>query len=191
MSWVAPIAGLASSFLGKKTSDAAGRAAGQGFEYLKNSSIVKGAQAMGAQAGEQIQGMLGLGGQEANEEAFSNFQNSSGFQFRLGQGMDAITGSRAAKGVLNSGAAAKELTQFGQNLGSQEFGNYMSQLRNTQSTGLGAASNVASAGASAGSTQAKTITTGGQEIASGLGVAAGGMSDMYQQKTGLFSRNGR
>lgn len=46
-----------------------------------------------------------------------------GFQFRLQQGQNAIETSAAARGGLNSGRTLKALTQYGQNLASDEYSN--------------------------------------------------------------------
>lgn len=185
MAWIAPIAGLASAFLGKRSADKASKQAGQGFEFLKSSAGVQQAQGLGSAAGGQIGALLGLGGDQAGAEAaFDQYRGSTGFQFRLDQGIGAIEGSRAASGILQSGAAAKELQSFGQNIASSEFSNYMRQLRQSESTGLNAAFNVASSGTTAGASQAEFTMQGGREIASGLGVAAGGFSDMYAQRQG-------
>jgi hypothetical protein len=46
-----------------------------------------------------------------------------GYQFRMDQGVDALDASASARGRLLSGAQRKALTGFGQELGSQEYGN--------------------------------------------------------------------
>ena len=47
--------------------------------------------------------------------------NDPGYQFRLRAGQQALEGSAAARGGLLSGGAMRGLTQFGQELGSQEY----------------------------------------------------------------------
>jgi hypothetical protein len=47
--------------------------------------------------------------------------NDPGYQFRLRSGQQALEGSAAAKGGLLSGGAMRGLTEFGQQLGSQEY----------------------------------------------------------------------
>ena len=79
------------------------------------------------------QSLLGMGdgspeSQQRAQDAFQNYQNSTGFQFRMGQGMSAITGGAASRGMLNSGATLQGLNDYGQGMGSQEFGNYLSQF---------------------------------------------------------------
>lgn len=51
------------------------------------------------------------------------FQADPGYQFRLREGLKALDQSAAARGGLLSGAHLRGVTRFGQELGSQEFGN--------------------------------------------------------------------
>jgi hypothetical protein len=46
-----------------------------------------------------------------------------GYQFRMQQGQKALEASKAAQGVLKSGGTAKALQKYGQEYGSQEYGN--------------------------------------------------------------------
>jgi hypothetical protein len=48
--------------------------------------------------------------------------------------------------LLGSGSALKALTNYGQGIGSQEFGNYMGYLGNQQQTGLSATNALAGVG---------------------------------------------
>lgn len=100
----------------------------------------------------------------ANTPAFTNYLNSTGYNFKMDQGTRAITGSAAAKGLLGSGGTAKALTTFGQGLAGDTFNNYLSQLRDTAGvygsnatgygtqaqTGVGAAGQVAANGTEGG-----------------------------------------
>ena len=82
------------------------------------------------------------------QDAFANYQNSTGYQFRLGEGMRALDNSAASRGVLNSGAAAKAALKYGQNIASGEFGNYLAQLTGVSQQGLSAANAQAGVGTS-------------------------------------------
>lgn len=66
---------------------------------------------------------------------FSSFYQSPGYQFRMQEGMNALTGNAATRGALQSGATLKALQKYGQNYASNEFGQYMNQLFNV--AGLG------------------------------------------------------
>lgn len=84
--------------------------------------------------------------QQDYNQAFQNYQNSTGYQFRMGQGMNALNSGYAARGLLHSGAAQKAALQYGQNIGSAEFGNYLGYLSNQQGVGLSGASALAGVG---------------------------------------------
>jgi hypothetical protein len=84
--------------------------------------------------------------QQAANEAFDIFKNSTGYQFRVNEGNRALNAGWAGGGTLQSGAAGKAFQQFGQNIASQEFGNYMNYLGNQQGVGLGAGSALAGVG---------------------------------------------
>lgn len=149
------VLGLGSSLIGgifaNKARKSAQEAALTGFNYLKDNANIGAAQTQGLEAQNLIAGLLGLGGdQAASDAAFQRFQDSSGYQFRLGQGLQGITGNAAAGGLLNSGAALKSLTGYSQGLASQEFQNYLSQLMGQAGAGLNAAQLVGSAGSSGG-----------------------------------------
>jgi hypothetical protein len=101
----------------------------------------------GNAAGSSINALLGLGGDQASAgKAFDQFRSSTGYQFRLGQGLEAVTQNKAVNGLLKSGSALKGLNTYGQNMASGEFGNYMNALGGQQSTGLNAAGALANRG---------------------------------------------
>lgn len=80
------------------------------------------------------------------QSAFDNYRNSTGYQFRLNQGMNAINSGWAGKGLLQSGAALKSLNDYGQGMASAEFGNYLGALGNQQALGMSAGSALAGVG---------------------------------------------
>lgn len=86
--------------------------------------------------------------QQTYQNAFDNYRNSTGYQFRLGEGQRSLDNSYASRGVGQSGAAAKAALQYGQNIASGEFGNYLNALMAQQGVGLSAAG--AQAGVSTG-----------------------------------------
>jgi hypothetical protein len=80
-------------------------------------------------AGSQMyQNALGLGGDEGNRRAQMAFQTGPGFQFAMDQGVKARERAASRMGGLNSGGLLSELTQFGQGLANQEYGNWMNRL---------------------------------------------------------------
>lgn len=94
-----------------------------------------------AQTGNVTTSALG-----AQNAAFDNFRNSTGYQFRLGEGMNALNSGYAGAGVLQSGDAMRSAVEYGQNFASGEFGNYMNLLANQQGVGLSGASALAGVG---------------------------------------------
>ncbi len=56
-----------------------------------------------------------------------SFTASPGYQFRLGEGVNALQRGAAAKGNLLSGATQKALTRYGQDYGSNEYQNWLNQ----------------------------------------------------------------
>jgi hypothetical protein len=135
-------------------------------------------------------GSTAMGGQPmqggSGNPAFDQYLNSTGYKFQLGQGQQAIASSAAAGGLLNSGATAKALEQYGQNLGSSYFSNYLGQLGSlnnilggTQGAGQNALGQVAGAGTAGGGAAAQSLTVGGanqgQALMQGANATAGGI----------------
>lgn len=133
------------------------------------------------QATNALSALLGLGGDpSAQQGAFENFRNNTGYQFGLNQGVNAITGSNAAKGLLNSGATAKAINQFGQDYASTKYNDYLSQLFNLSNQGLQAGQLLSGAGqesTSHGESQSQSTassTSTGKGGKGGLGGLVGG-----------------
>jgi hypothetical protein len=87
-----------------------------------------------------------LSSADQQNAAFDSFRNSTGYQFRLGEGMDSLNSGFAASGMLQSGARDRAAMEYGQNFASNEFGNYMNALGLQQSVGAGSASSLAGVG---------------------------------------------
>jgi len=90
-------------------------------------------------AASAISALLGNGGTAAQQTAFNNAKNSSGYNFNLQQGTDAITGNAATNGLLNSGSTLKAVSNYGQNTAN----NFLQQYIQNQSglAGLGIQAN--------------------------------------------------
>lgn len=94
----------------------------------------------------QLLNIGGAGRSGAQNAGFQNFLSSTGYQFQLEQGMGAITGSNAARGLLNSGETLRRLEQFGQGLAAQSFQTYLSNVAGVAQQGLAAAQTIGAAG---------------------------------------------
>lgn len=99
------------------------------------------------------------------QNAFDNYRNSTGYQFRVGEGMRALDNSYASRGVGKSGAAAKAALNYGQNIASGEFGNYLNALMNVSNSGLSAAN----AQAGVGTNMVNAITNNNNAAAGAIG----------------------
>lgn len=142
-----------------------------GYNYLTGKSGVQSYVDQGKSAEGDVSALLTGGpNSAAANSAFNNYLNSSGYQFQLKQGTNAITGSAAAKGILNSGATAKALTGYGQDLASTTFNNYLNQLGTVAERGLTASGQIGAAGTQGGATAAQA-TAGG--VGSAIGYAQG------------------
>jgi hypothetical protein len=118
----------------------------------------------------------------------SQFQASPGYQFRLGQGVEALERGAAARGGLFSGAQQKALTRFGQDIGSDEYQNYLNQLFNLQQQGLGATTQTGQFGQF--STQAQNLARqqGAQAYGQGILGGAQGRSQAVGGALGAFGQ---
>ena len=119
--------------------------------------------------------------QQNQRDAISRFQTDPGYQFRLQQGVNALSNSAAARGGTFSGAQAKALSDYGQNTGSAEYANWFNRLAGASGQGLVAqnAANTASNqimntginNAFQGGVQGAADLLGGANNAAGYGVA--------------------
>jgi hypothetical protein len=82
-------------------------------------------------------------------KAFNTYLNSSGYQFRVNEGENALNQGYAAQGALRSGKAQKDFMRFGQGIASDEFGRYIGYLGGQQATGLSGAGNISGVGTTA------------------------------------------
>lgn len=59
----------------------------------------------------------------------SDFEADPGYAFRMSEGNKALERSAAARGGLMSGRAMKDITRFGQDMGTQEYGNAFNRFQ--------------------------------------------------------------
>jgi hypothetical protein len=70
----------------------------------------------------------GANGAAGNARALSNFQTGPGYQFQLGQGLQAIDRGAASRGMLSGGGTAAAEQNYGNGLAGQSWQNYVSNL---------------------------------------------------------------
>lgn len=105
-----------------------------------------------------------------------NFQSTPDYQFAMQQGTQAVDRSQAASGGLNSGAAIKAATEFGQGLASQQYGNYYNRLLSLAQIGGNAATGSANNALASGNAIASSLGNYGTAQASGIVGSANALS---------------
>tara|TARA_R110000868_G_scaffold11934_2_gene57948 strand:+ start:579 stop:1433 length:855 start_codon:yes stop_codon:yes gene_type:complete len=133
----------------------------------------------GVAAQNQLMQMLGIGGDTtaanygkySKDFGMSDFTTDPGYQFRLEQGMKALNSSAAARGMGMSGANIKGATEYGQNLGSQEYQNAFNRYQTNRTAQLA---------------PLQSLYAGGQAAAAGSAAQAGALgANLGQTYTGL------
>ena len=159
------IAGQLSSLEGPAQQDAL-----TGFNYLLNNPLNQSTQANATTTNNDVTSLLTNG---TSSPAFQNYLDSTGYNFELGAGTQALDQNAATRGLLNSGGTAKDITSYGQNLMSTTFNNYLGQLSgltglqtNTAQQGLNALGVVGQAGTQGGSAAAIALASLGGASAS-------------------------
>ena len=104
----------------------------------------------GAGAANQLASLFAPGGEYMRQPTLEELQMDPGYAFRFREGQRALEQSAAARGGLLGGGAGKALARYGQEAGSQEYGNAYARfmanraaatqgLQNLMGTGAGAA----------------------------------------------------
>jgi hypothetical protein len=105
-----------------------------------------------------------------------DFTADPGYAFRLSEGQKALDRQAAARGGLISGGALKAATRFGQDMGSQEFGNAYNRALTSYGTDVARENqlyNRQAAMAGIGQTSTNLVGQAGQNYATGVGNALG------------------
>jgi hypothetical protein len=120
------------------------------------------------QAGEaalnQLMGLYGLNGQEAD---YSGFESSPDYQFALQQGEQSLLRNRAALGGLQGGQTGAALQQYGQGLASQQLGNYRNSLMGLVGSGQQSAQFTGNAAMQTGQAVGQNLMNAGNARAAG------------------------
>lgn len=176
------VGSIAGAVIQSQSADKAVQAAQQGYNYLTTGAgapLTNQNITQGTAAGSAVGQLLGLSPvTPATQTAFNNYLGSTGYNFQLNSGSQAITTNNASKGLLNSGATGKGLVKFGQDLGSNYFNNYLTQLEGQQTAGGNSLSQVANAGALAGGNSVSPILAGGNAVSSGVNGALGSLGSV-------------
>src|SRR5712671_4814493 len=122
-----------------------------------------------------------------------------GYQFQLSQGENAVNSNLAARGLLQSGAAGKALTQYGQGVASDYATQYINGLQSLAGLGQTSAANTGALGANAanqigsnqlyaGNAQASGYVGQANAINSGLSGLAGVYGQYRTQQNQLYNQ---
>jgi hypothetical protein len=130
----------------------------------------------GQSAFNNLSSLIGTNGAPNSAAMMSALQNYPGYQFTLGQGMQALDRSEAAKGQLLSGGQLKDLSGYAQGQASTLFNNYWNQNMGMAQLGESAASQTGNAGTAAAQGAASSQMAGGSAAASGIM----GMNNAFQ-----------
>ncbi len=101
----------------------------------------------GDQYSAGIQNLLGYGSDPAAQQnAFKQFQDSTGYNYQLQQGLGAINSNAYASGLGNSGATQQALQDRGQQMANGSFQQYLGNLVGQQAVGGNAKAALSGAG---------------------------------------------
>lgn len=111
-------------------------------------------------------------GPKTSAQVTEDVANQPGYQALLGQGVEAINRSAAAKGSIQSGGMLRDLNQYGGGLFQQFYGDMLSRLSNQAAMGANAAGQTADLAANKGNLLAGIKTQYG-DTAANAALAAG------------------
>jgi len=114
-----------------------------------------------------------------------------GYQFGLGQGIQALDRSAASRGLTLSGAQLKDAQAYGQGYAQQQgWQPYVSALQSAASLGENAAAGVGNAGATAAANAAQSQLQAGQSQAAGIVGSTNALTSGLSQLSNKFSSYG-
>ena len=137
----------------------------------------------GQQANSALNYLAGFG--EA-PEGYRGFTGTPGYDFRMQAGRDALQGGAAARGDLFGGRTQRALMEYGQNLGTQEFGNHLNLLGSLSGQGQHAAAGGASAITKAGVQAGQAMGDRGNAQAAGFIGGANAFGDAIGNAVGSW-----
>ena len=115
--------------------------------YDSNKALITPYVDAGNAANTELEGFLGLNGDPAaSQAALNTYLNSTGYQFNLNQGLDAVTQSKAAAGLLDSGSTVKALDAYATGEADQYGQQYEQNLAGEVGTGVRAVNALTGAG---------------------------------------------
>lgn len=131
---------------------------------------------------------------------YDTYQNDPGVGFRFREGLKALQASKAAGGMLRSGNTLRGITQFGQELASQEYGaafnRYQAEraarlnpLQSLAGMGQTSANTIGSAAGQLGTNLSNLAVGGGNARASGYAGMANALTSGIGQGANYYQGN--
>ena len=167
------IAGGAGAIAAKKSSKAQTKAADasiaeQQRQFDVTQQNLQPFQRAGESALKQQQALIGLSGDEAQQSAFDQFNQSPGQQFLRDRAQKNLLRNTAAIGGLGGGNVRSALVQQGIGFAQQDLQNQFGRLGQLAGQGQAAATNVSQFGQQTASNIGNTLTSAGNARASGI-----------------------
>lgn len=142
----------------------------------------------GVNATNRMLELYGIGGDKnaagygsyARPFSMADYEADPGYAFRVQQGQRAIDRSAAAAAGLQSGAALKAAARFGQEMGSQEYGNAYNRFLQQRELQMRSLQGLAAPGAQMASTGAQLGVQAGQNIANTMMMGAQALGQGYE-----------
>jgi hypothetical protein len=167
------VAGAASAYGANRAAKAQQGAANSAMgEQRRQFDLARQDQAPWLQAGTNALARL----EAVNNGDYSGFMSSPDYLAALQQGTEAQNRAAAAVGNVSSGGTSADLVRFGQQLATQNLGNYTNRLMGLAGVGQSSAQNLGSLGANSANQIGQYQLGAGQARASG-----------YQQQAGAFA----
>ena len=116
----------------------------------------------------QQQALLGLSGQDAQQQAFAAFNESPGQRFMRDRAQKNLLRNASAIGGLGGGNVRSALVEQGAGFAQQDFNNQFGRLGQIAGQGQNAATNVGQFGATAANQAGNAAIAGSQARASGI-----------------------
>lgn len=142
-----------------------------------------GTSALGVQ-----QNLLGLGGVEAQQQAYDDFVQSPGQAFLQARGQENLLAGASAIGGLGGGNVREALVQQGVGFAQQDFGDYYNRIAGLSGTGQTTANQLGAFGANTANQIGSNLRYGGEARASGILGAQEARAGFYEQIPGFVSQ---
>ena len=107
-------------------------------------------------------------GKYSRDFSMADYQADPGYAFRLSEGMKGLQNSAAAKGLLSSGSTLKGITDYGQGMASQEYGNAYNRYQTNRANQLNPLTGILGMG----QTATNNVSNAAGQLGQGLGQAA-------------------